>query len=176
MKNLFMALIACLSFSTFGCAEDLDYGRQQQFVYSVSDQPYSLADLTTVSGQQFVQPAYQTGSIEYCDMWGCRIIPYANYYYAQDGVVYWDPFFGCWIGHNRYFRHGYWYHGYVPGYHTHYTNGTYRSLRGVRGGSHGGAHVGHSNFNRGFGGHSGARSGSFGGRGGHGGGHGGGHR
>jgi hypothetical protein len=60
-----------------------------------------------------------TGSVRYCDDYGCRTV-YAPYFYSNGEVVYWDAQFGIWVGRHRYWRGGRWYHGFHPGYFSHH--------------------------------------------------------
>lgn len=69
--------------------------------------------------------SYQTGTVVFCDDFGCREVT-APYYYTPEGaVVYWDVHFGCWIGPHGYWRAGVFYPGFVVGYHGWYHHGYY---------------------------------------------------
>jgi hypothetical protein len=116
MKKLLFALAICLGLSTVGC------------VVAYTD-----------------PPVYQTGTVEFCDLYGCRYVN-APYYYDSDGaVVYWDAHFGYWIGPNGYLAGGVWHRGFWPGYHSWYHAGFYHGFHGGfhGGGYHGGFHGGH---------------------------------
>lgn len=80
--------------------------------------------------------AYQYGCATVCDDYGCREVCNVQYYYGPDGVVYWDPHFGAWIGPGGYWWHGRYYRGRIEGYRSYYHRGYYRS--GVPGVFHGG--------------------------------------
>ena len=78
-----------------------------------------------VEGYDYAPGAYSTGSVEFCDDYGCRFVT-APYYYDSAGVLfYWDAHFGCWIGPHGYWRGGAFYHGFYPGYHGWYHGGWY---------------------------------------------------
>lgn len=94
-----------------------------------------------------VARSYPTGTVEFCDDYGCRMVT-APYYYLNGELVYWDVHFGCWIGSHGYHRNGVWYHGPVPGYHTWYHPEAYHHFGvghgpGIRGTFHGGHNGGH---------------------------------
>jgi len=95
MKKLFLALALCLGLvPMIGCYAD--------------------------EGMYIEVPiAYTTGTVEFCDDWGCRYLT-APYYYMDGEVVYWDAHFGCWIGPRGWWRSGIWYRGWVEGYHGWY--------------------------------------------------------
>lgn len=149
MKKLVLALVACLGMT--GCLVAPAYG------------------------QEVVQPQVQYGCTIVEDIYGEREVCNTNYYVSNGSVVYWDPYFGIWVGNGFYNYHGGWYRGYYPGYSAHY--GSYYHTHGYfQGYSHGyyhgntghGGSYGHGGSFHGGGGHSGG--GSHGG-GGHGGGH-----
>jgi hypothetical protein len=142
MKNLLLILTACgLMAATSGCEAEVGY-----------DSP---------------PVAYTTGTVEYCDDFGCRDVN-APYYYDNGEVVYYDAHFGYWMGPRGYLVGGRWHSGFVGGYHSYYHPGYYHGYRGGyhggggfhgggqfhggRGGYHGGEHGGHSG-----GGHGGHR-------------------
>lgn len=98
-------------------------------------------------------PAYSsststlTGDVEFCDVYGCRWLSNATYYYLNGEVVYWDAGLGVWVGPRGYWRGGMYYSGAVSGYHawygSHYTPHYYGGYHGgfhVGGGFHGGHH------------------------------------
>lgn len=123
MKKLVLALALCLGLVSTGCAETEVYGPPPG--------------------------VYQTGSVEFCDDWGCRMVN-APYYYVDGEVVYWDAAFGYWIGPHGYWVGGVWHHGFWPGYHGYYHAGFYHhfhySDRGWKAGS--GYHGYHSHGHR----------------------------
>lgn len=115
MKNLLLALVACIGLS--GCVVEPAY-----------------ADPVV----------YRTGTVEFCDDYGCRYVT-GQYYYDGGAVIYWDPVFGCWIGPHGYWRGGIFYRGFVGGYHTYYHGGWYHGWGGSHyyyhgGGGHWGGH------------------------------------
>jgi len=97
MKKFLLALVACIGLS--GCvAEDRVY---------------------------YAPPGvYETGSVEFCDDYGCRWVN-APYYYDNGDVIYWDAHFGIWVGPRGYWHGGAFYHGWHPGYHSRYHHGWY---------------------------------------------------
>ncbi len=96
MKKLFLALALCLGLTS--CVEERVYGP-----------PPGM---------------YVTGTVEFCDDYGCRWVT-APYYYEGDEIIYWDAHFGVWIGPHGYWHGGYWHGGYYPGYHGWYHYGHY---------------------------------------------------
>jgi hypothetical protein len=109
-----LLLVLTICFGLSGCAEGT--------VYSNSD------------------IEYRTGSVEFCDDYGCRDLEGVQYYYDPDGTLfYWDVHFGIWVGPHGWYSHGVFYHGFYAGYHTYYHRGLY--------------HEGHAGGNRGGGGH-----------------------
>jgi hypothetical protein len=134
MRKWLLILVSCLALTAVGCAEDFEY-----------DDPPAVASAS--------------GSVEFCDDLGCRMVD-APYYYSNGEVIYWDAGFGVWMGPRGYWGGGGWHRGFVPGYHEHYHVGFYHSFRGNPGGWRAGS--GGRGFSHGGGGHGG---------GGHGGGH-----
>jgi hypothetical protein len=92
MKNLVLVLVACLGLA--GCVAE-----EGMYV----EAPVAVA----------------SGSVEFCDDWGCRMID-APYYYDDGDVIYWDAHFGVWIGPHGYWHGGIWHRGWVDGYHGWY--------------------------------------------------------
>lgn len=121
MKNFFLALVACIGL--LGCVVEPAY-----------------ADPVI---------AYRTGTVEFCDDYGCRYVTSPYYYDSVGALFYWDTGFGCWIGPHGYWRGGVFYRGFVPGYHGFYHGGYYHGFHGgggwhEGGGFHGGGgHGGH---------------------------------
>jgi hypothetical protein len=123
MKNFLLVLVAC--FGLAGCAEESFYAGPPAAVTS--------------------------GSVEFCDDWGCRMVN-APYYYADGEVVYWDTYFSAWIGPRNYWYAGMWHPGWIGGYHGYYGTGYYhyfgghpagwRAGSGFHGSFHGGYHGG----------------------------------
>lgn len=106
MKKLFFTLALCLGLT--GCVEERVYSPPGMYV---------------------------TGTVEFCDDYGCRWVT-APYYYDGDDLIYWDAHFGVWIGPYGYWHGGYWHRGWHPGYHGWYHQGWYHySDRGWRAGS-----------------------------------------
>lgn len=102
MKKLLIVLAACLALvGGSGCAEEYAYGPPPAY--------------------------YSTGTVEFCDEYGCRWVT-APYYYVGDEVVYWDAHFGCWIGPHGYYVGGVWRPGVVVGYHGWYHGGYYHRV------------------------------------------------
>ena len=125
MKNLMLILSACgLMAATSGCEAEVGY-----------DSP---------------PVAYTTGTVEYCDDFGCRDVS-APYYYDNGEVVYYDAHFGVWMGPRGYMTGGYWHPGFVGGYHNYYHGGYYHGYRGNGGYHGGGAYHGGGNFHGGGG-------------------------
>lgn len=121
MKKLFLALALCLGMIPMtGCyAEEEVYAAPPPSVYTV-------------------------GTVEFCDDYGCRWVT-APYYYVGDEVVYYDAYYGAWIGPRGWFVGGVWHRGWIPGYHTVYHGGYYHGWHGGwhgGGGYHGGYHGG----------------------------------
>lgn len=86
MKKLFLILAAC--FLT-GCAEE----------YYPATYPYSDYGCVVIEDEN--------GEREVCD----------TYYYVTDyGPMYWDAYYGVWIGAGGYLYNGIWYRGFWPGY------------------------------------------------------------
>ena len=89
---------------------------------------------------------YTTGTVVFCDDYGCREVTAPYYYDASGAVIYWDVHFGCWIGPHGYWRAGVYYPGFWVGYHGYYHRGFYhwRSPQHYyyhhSGGYHGGHH------------------------------------
>jgi hypothetical protein len=108
MKNLLLA--CCLMVSTTGCVAEIGY-----------DEPPAT---------------YTTGTVEYCDDFGCRDID-APYYYENGEVVYYDAHFGVWMGPRGYLVGGRWHPGFVGGYRNYYHSGYYHSYHGYGGAYHG---------------------------------------
>lgn len=68
---------------------------------------------------------YYTGTVVFCDDYGCREVT-APYYYDSDGaVVYYDAYFGYWIGPHGYWVGGVYRPGFWVGYHGYYHSGWY---------------------------------------------------
>ena len=108
MKKLVAVLLMCLSvIMVTGCAESVVY----------ADPPAT----------------YVTGTVEFCDDWGCRYVT-APYYYVNGEVVYYDYHFGCWIGPRGYLYGGVWRPGWIPGYHGWYGAGHYHYFHSHPGG------------------------------------------
>lgn len=122
MKNLMLILSACgLMVATSACEAEVGY------------------DSPPVS--------YTTGTVEYCDDFGCRDVSNVQYYYDNGEVVYYDVHFGVWMGPRGYLVGGRWHPGFVGGYHSYYHPGYYHGYRG--GGFHGGGSY-HGNFHGGY--------------------------
>jgi len=102
MKKWLIVLISCLALA--GCVDE-------DYVYA--EAPVAVA----------------SGSVEFCDDWGCRMVD-APYYYVDGEVVYWDAHFGVWIGPRGYWMGGVWHHGWVGGYHGFYHAGYYHNFHG----------------------------------------------
>jgi hypothetical protein len=87
------------------------------------------------------------GCVVISDEMGEREVCDTEYYYTDDGVVYWDSHFGIWVMPNGYWYGGRFWPGVYPGFHAYYHSGFYHprgyfhSYRGFsvhRGGSYGG--------------------------------------
>lgn len=113
MKKLLLALALCLGLVPMtGC-----YAEEGVYVEAPS--------------------AYEVGTVEFCDDWGCRYIT-APYYYYDGEVVYYDAHFGCWIGPRGYWVGGIWHRGWVGGYHGWYGAHHYHYFHEHTGGWRGG--------------------------------------
>lgn len=66
-----------------------------------------------------------SGCVVVSDDYGEREVCNTQYYYMNDGVVYWDSHFGVWVGPGGYWRGGRWWNGYYPGFHEFYGHGWY---------------------------------------------------
>lgn len=102
MKKFLLALAACIGLS--GCVEERVYYPE----------------------------GYSTGSVEFCDDYGCRWVNGPYYYDSAGALFYWDVHFGVWMGPHGYWHGGAYYHGGYYHYshpgHYHYTpsHGGYR--------------------------------------------------
>lgn len=70
-------------------------------------------------------PALPVGAPEYgctvvADDWGEREVCGVSYYVVEDGIVYYDPYYGVWIGPGGYWIGGHYVVGYYPGYYARY--------------------------------------------------------
>jgi hypothetical protein len=101
-----------------------------------------------------IDPVYaqNTGTVEFCDDYGCRYVASQTYYDTNGTLFYWDANFGCWISNRGYWLGGVYYPGFYPGYHNYYHSGWYHGWHGGghyyhggggHGGWHGGGHGGH---------------------------------
>jgi len=93
VKTIIGLMTMLMLAGTLGCAENMAYA-----------DPLAPPSATE-HGCVIVEDTY--GEREVCDV---------NYYIASEGPVYWDPFFGVWIGVGGFWYGGVWHYGYYPGY------------------------------------------------------------
>jgi hypothetical protein len=135
MNRYLLTMVACVCLAgAFGCAEETAY----------ADPPV------------IVSSSYQTGCIVVQDTYGEREICGVQYYVTDQGPIYWDAYYGSWIGCGGYWHQGVWHYGYWPGYAARYgvyyhsrgfyghgySRGYYHGNAGYHGGFHGGGHFG----------------------------------
>lgn len=111
---------------------------------------------------------HTTGTVLYCyDEVNCQEIT-TEYYYSDDGLVWWDAYYGIWVSPSGYYLNNLYYTGFFPGFYDHYGRlgywhpyswggwhsnwrggwRQYHGYHGYRGGYHGGG-----GFRGGHGGH-----------------------